>query len=166
MTLSWIRDGWGEIRTYPTRARACTDWESLNPPISNGYKLDRTILKLLWDKPVIVFYKERLNQPERSAFLVVKAMKLVVSSTGESTSLKGRIKDFFPLMGDIDYVSSERGKSDRYVLCWFDDKEDDFRKSWRRLTGVTFPDGISYSVDNTKKRIYNADFEATEGKLK
>lgn len=123
-------------------------------------------MKLLWDRPVIVFYKERLDQPERSAFLVVKAMKLIVSSTGEGSSLKGSIRDFFPLMGDIDYVSSERGKSDQYVLCWFDDKEDDFSKSWRRLAGVTFHAGISYGVDSAKKRIYNTDFKATEGKLK
>ena len=123
-------------------------------------------MKLLWEKPVIVFYKERLDQPERSAFLVVKAMKFLVSSAEEGTSLKGRIKDFFPLMGDINYVSSERGRSDRYVLCWFDDEEDDFSKSWRRLTGVTFPVGISHSVNNVEKKVYNADFKALEGKLK
>ena len=124
------------------------------------------ILKLLWDKPVVVFYKEKMDQPERSAFLVIKAMKLVVSSADEDASLDGSIEDFFPLMGDIDYVSSEKGRSSRYVLCWFDDTEDDFSKSWRRLTGVTFPNGISCDVDDAKKSICNTAFKATAGKLK
>lgn len=123
-------------------------------------------MRFLWDKPVIVFYKERLDQPERSAFLVVKAMKLVIASTSGSIPLKGSIKDFFPLMGDIDYISSKKGLSDRYVLCWFDDDEDDFSKAWRRLTGVTFPDGISYEVGDMGKKTCNTDFRATEGKFK
>jgi len=122
-------------------------------------------LKFQWDRPVIVFYKERMEQPERSAFLVVKAMKLIISSTNQSTSLKGSIQGFFPLMGNIDYVSSKEGTSDRYVLCWFDDGEEDFSRSWRRLTGVTFPKWTCSGEDKAGKISHSADFKAKEGKF-
>lgn len=89
----------------------------------------------------------------------------MISSTNEDTSPKGSIKGFFPLMGNIDYVSSKEGTSDRYVLCWFDDREEDFSKSWRRLTVVTFPNWICSGEDKAGKISYSADFEAKEGKL-
>jgi hypothetical protein len=122
-------------------------------------------LELVWEKPVIVFYKERLEKPQRKAFLVVKARRLEISRVEEGTKFKGSINDFFPFMGDIDYISSKDGISDRYVLCWLDDKEDDFSKAWRRLTGVTFPGGITFITDEKGKRTYNANFEAEQGKL-
>lgn len=123
-------------------------------------------MNLVWNRPVIVFYKERLGKPLRKAFAVVKAKKLVISrKEAEKPELGGIIEDFFPLMGDIDYISSERGMSDRYVLCWFDDNEDDFNKSWRRLTGVAFPAGVAFVTDAEGKRTYNANFNAEQGKL-
>ncbi len=75
-----------------------------------------------------------------------------------------KIDDFFTLMGDVDYVSSPEGKSEKYVLCWFDDSEDDFKKSSRKLTGVTFPSGLSFTTSE-EKRTYNAPFQARYGKL-
>lgn len=122
-------------------------------------------MDFIWEKPVIVFYRERLKKPEIKAFAVVKAKKLVFSKVEESAKFRGRIVDFFPLMGDIDYITSARGKSDTYVLCWLDDREDDFSKAWRRLNGVTFPQGINFTTDEKGKRTYNADFEAKHGKL-
>lgn len=121
-------------------------------------------MDLVWQKPVVIFYKERLKSPERKALAVVKARRLAVE--GEGTKFKGSIKDFFPFTGDIDYISSKEGITDRYVLCWMDDREDDFNKAWRRLTGVTFPTGITYTTDEKGKRTYNADFKAEQGKLK
>jgi len=124
------------------------------------------ILKLVWNKPVIICYKERRKQPERKAFAVVKARELSFSSVEEKEAkFAGSIKDFFPLMGDIDYISSKEGMAERYVLCWFDDEEDDFIKAWRRFTGVTFPAGINCVTDKKGKRSYNAAFEAEHGKL-
>jgi len=122
-------------------------------------------LKLIWEKPVIVFYKERLEEPETKAMVVIKAKRLEILKEKGDSEMSGTINDFFPLMGDIDYVSSEDGKSDRYVLCWFDDSEDDFSKSWRRLIGVTFSQGLTFSTDRKGKRTYNASFSAKSGKL-
>jgi len=122
-------------------------------------------LDFVWEKPVIVFYKERLKKPERKAFAVVKARKLVISRVKEDNKFEGRIDDFFPFMGDIEYISSVEGISDRYVLCWLDDREDDFSKAWRRFTGVTFPAGISFVTNEKGKRTYNANFKAERGKL-
>lgn len=68
-------------------------------------------------------------------------------------------------MGNIDYVSSAEGMSDKYVMCWMEDKEDDFKKAWRRLSGVAFPLGISFTTDEKGKRTYTADFKAEHGKL-
>jgi hypothetical protein len=121
-------------------------------------------LELVWEKPVIIFYKERLEEPERKAFTVVKGRRLLVSQT-EDGKFRGNITDFFPLMGDIDYILTNEGKADRYVLCWLDDKEDDFSKAWRRLNGVFFPNGVSYVVDEKEKKTYNSNFVAEHGKL-
>jgi hypothetical protein len=123
-------------------------------------------LDFYWEKPVIVFYKERQETPERRAFAVVKAWKLVVSQREGETAWRGDITDFFPLMGDIDYISTSEGLSDRYILCWFDDEEDDFNKAWRRLMGVTFPNGVPFITDAEDKRTYNANFRAGKAKLK
>jgi hypothetical protein len=68
-------------------------------------------------------------------------------------------------MGDFDNISSKIGIADRYVLCWFDDEEDDFNKAWRLLTGVTFPAGINFVTDKKGKKTYNAAFKAEHGKL-
>ncbi|MGD8566248.1 MAG: hypothetical protein PVF96_07875 [Candidatus Bathyarchaeota archaeon] len=122
-------------------------------------------MKLFWDRPVIIFYKERIDEPERRAFLVVKARRLVISRDEKKEGFDGIIKDFFPLMGDAEYLSLEEGISDRYVLCWFDDEEENFDKSWRRVLGVSFPSGISLDINAMKKKTYNGVFKAEKGKL-
>jgi hypothetical protein len=68
-------------------------------------------------------------------------------------------------MGDIDYIFSKEGVIDRYILCWFDDEENDFSKAWRRLTSVTFTEKISLVKDKRGKSTYNAVFKAKTGKL-
>ena len=110
-------------------------------------------MQFVWEKPVITFYKERFGRPEREAFVAVKARKLVVSKKEEATKFKCALEDFFPIMGKLDQISSEKVKTNRYVLCWFDDTVDDFGKACRRLTGVTFQDGIK--CINDKKYINN-----------
>ncbi len=121
----------------------------------------------VWEKPVIIFYRERVKEREKKAFAVVKAAKLEVKSTGsaEYAEFQGNIQDFFPLMGDIDHVSSDEGLADRYVLCWFEDREDDFDKAWRRLIGVTFSEAPVLTTDEKGKRSYSAVFKAKHGKL-
>ena len=122
-------------------------------------------MQFVWEKPVITFYKERFGRPEREAFVAVKTRKLVVSTKDESTEFSCVLKDFFSIIGDIDYVSTKEGKADRYVLCWFDDRDDDFGKAFRRLTGVTFAEGIKCVTDEKGKKTCNARFEAKHGKL-
>jgi hypothetical protein len=122
-------------------------------------------LDSVWEKPVITFYKERLGKPERKAFAVVKARRLVVSRKEKNAKLSCSIEDFFPLMGEIDFISTKEGKADRYVLCWFDDSENDFGRAFRRLTGTTFPEGIKHVTDEKGKRSYNASIKAEDGKL-
>ncbi|MCP8308979.1 MAG: hypothetical protein H3Z54_09850 [archaeon] len=121
-------------------------------------------MELFWEKPVIVFYKERAKR-ESKALAVIKARRLTIRKDEESGKFKGTIQDFFPFMGDIDYISSPSRTSDRYVICWMDDREDDFSKAWRRLNGVTFPKGFVSITDDKGKRTYNANFEAKHGKL-
>lgn len=75
--------------------------------------------------------------------------------------LTGELK-IFCLMGDVDQVQSKN----KYVICWFDDAVDDFYEAFRRLSGVTFPSGVSCSMDKRNKRTYNAVFQAKHGKLK
>ena len=122
-------------------------------------------MQSVWEKPVITFYRERFGKPEREAFAVVKARRLVISRNEEGSKFSCTLEDFFPLMGQIDCLSSEEGKADRYVLCWFDDSEDDFGRAFRRLTGATFPEGTSCVTDEKGKIAYNARFEAEHGKL-
>ncbi|MCJ7613536.1 hypothetical protein MUO71_02060 [Candidatus Bathyarchaeota archaeon] len=122
-------------------------------------------MQFVWEKPVLTFYRERFGKPEREAFVAVKTRKLVVSRKEEDTKISCALEDFFPIMGQLDYVSSKEGKADRYVLCWFDDTVDDFGKAFRRLTGVTFQEGIKCATDEKCKITYNARFEAKHGKL-
>ncbi len=123
-------------------------------------------MESVWEKPVITFYRERFGKPEREAFAVVKARRLAISRKEAGSAKFGcTLEGFFPLMGQIDCLSTKEGKADRYVLCWFDDSEDDFGRAFRRLTGVTFPEGISFVTDEKGKRTYNGSFEAEHGKL-
>ena len=123
------------------------------------------VLQFVWEKPVITFYRERFGKPEREAFVVVQARRLTVQRNGGSNKLGCNLEDFFHLMGDVDCISTDEGKADRYVLCWFDNREDDFGKAFRRLTGVTFSEGTSCVTDERGKRTYRATFEAKHGKL-
>lgn len=68
-------------------------------------------------------------------------------------------------MGNIDCISTIEGKEDCYVLCWFDDNENDFGKAFRRLTGVKFPEGIKCEINNNGKMSCNTIFKAKYGKL-
>lgn len=114
---------------------------------------------------MLTFYRERLGNPEREAFVVVQAQRLVVSKSDDAKKFGGSLEGFFPLLGDINYVSAREGKADKYVLCWFDDREEDFGKAFRRLTGVTFPEGVAFVTDDRGKRTYDAVFVAEHGKL-
>ncbi|MCW4023297.1 MAG: hypothetical protein ACOWW1_05710 [archaeon] len=122
-------------------------------------------MSLSWEKPVIVFYKEREKPREKRALVAVKAHKIIVSEKTDKHKLQGSIKDFFPLIGDFEYLSTDEGKTDNYVLCWFDDAKDDFSTAFRRLTGVVFPQGIQCEINDKGKKVCNAIFSAKQGKL-
>ena len=117
--------------------------------------------EFIWNKPVLSLYRENNELPEREAFAVIKVKKLAVSKS-ENDAFKGNITDFFCLMGDLDPVNS----AGKYVVCWFDDSIEDFHAGFRRLSGVTFPTGVSFTVDKRDKRTYNSVFEAKHAKLK
>ena len=116
-----------------------------------------------WSKPVLTFYRERTPR-EKEPFVVVKALKLEVAESEEECL--GEIKAFFPLMGNLDCLSSVEGRQDHYVICWFDDEIENLDESFRRLAGVTFLSDVPYVVDERGKRTYNAKFKAKHGKLK
>ena len=122
-------------------------------------------LQFVWEKPVITFYKERFGNPEKDAFVTVKARRLMVSKKDEGTHLSCNLIDFFHIMGELSYVSTKKGRDDRFVLCWFDDQEDDLGKPFRRMTGATFQEGIKCITDKKGKITCNANFEAKYGKL-
>jgi hypothetical protein len=117
--------------------------------------------EFIWNKPVLSLYRENNSQPETEAFAVIKAKKITVSES-EKAGFNVNIESFFCLMGDIDQIQP----ANKYVICWFDDKVDDFYEAFRRLSGVTFPAGVSYTMDKRNKRTYNALFQAKHGKLK
>jgi len=122
-------------------------------------------MDFVWNRPVLTFYQERIPF-EKEPFAVVKASKLEISKSEKEGAIKGKIHAFFPLMGNLDCISSGEGKNDSYIICWFDDNEEDFNRAYRRLTGVTFPSGVQYMVDAKGKRTYNAAFNAQHGKIK
>jgi CBS domain-containing protein len=118
----------------------------------------------VWTKPVLTFYRDRIEQPERKPFAVVQARKLTITLS-ENKTIEGNIQDFFALMGDLNYISSKEGQNDRYIICWFDEKEDDFNKAGRRLIKVNFEQSSKFRVDDKDKRTYNANFTAEFGKF-
>jgi hypothetical protein len=120
-------------------------------------------VEFVWKKPVLTFYRDK-SPPEREAFASVKAKKLVVSKS-EDGILRGNIEDFFPLVGNIDCISSKEKSGDRYIICWFDDSEEDLDKAGRRLIGVSFPLEVTCDADEKGKKTYNANFNAEYGKL-
>ena len=120
--------------------------------------------EFVWNKPVVCIFKERDVNPEVDPFVVVKAKKLTL--TGEKPNYAGVIEDFFTLMGDADYLASKEGKSDHYVMCWFDDTEPDMTKDLRRLRGVTLKGKVTCEENpKTGKRTYNATFNAQHAKI-
>ena len=121
-------------------------------------------MDFVWNKPVLTFYRERTPR-EKEPFAVVKAIKLEISES-EKEGYLGEINAFFPLMGNLDCLSSVEGKQDRYVICWFDDRIEDIDESFRRLAEVSFSSDVPYVVDERGKRTYNAKFKAKYGKLK
>ena len=114
---------------------------------------------------MLTFYRERFGKPEKEAFTVVQAQQLEVSEQEDDHKFLCNLKDFFPLMGDADCLSTPEGKADKYVVCWFDTKVDDFKEAFRRLTGVSFSEGANCVLDEKGKRTYNADFVAKHAKL-
>ena len=122
------------------------------------------MMSYIWNKPVLTFYREK-NPPEKEPFAVVKTTKLEVTISKDKL-LTGEIKDFFPLMGTLDSLSSIDGIVDKYVICWFDDAVDDLGLAFRRLVGVTFSSKISFIVGKKGKRTYTAKFKAIKGKIK
>ena len=118
-------------------------------------------MKFVWGDIVINFYRERKETPETRALVAVKAERLEVKKFEEDFEIMGTILNFFILKGDITYFSSKEGLSDRYVLCWSDEEENDISVVWRgKINGVTFPTGITFSVEKDGKRLYNAHFQA------
>jgi hypothetical protein len=121
--------------------------------------------ELGWNRPVISIFRER-QQFESEPFAVIRARKMTVNQNGDK-DFSGNIEDFYSLMGDVDYLTSPDGKTDRYVLCWFDDSEPDMTKDFRKLRGVEFGGAVECSInEQNHKRTYNAKFSALQGKLK
>jgi len=117
--------------------------------------------ELTWIKPVLSLYRENNQQPETEAFAVIKTKKLIVLESMNG-GFSGNISDFFSLMGNVDQINTDN----KYVVCWFDDSVEDFRAGFRRLSGVTFPDKLSFTVDHRNKRTYNTVFQAKHAKLR
>ncbi|MGQ9469656.1 MAG: hypothetical protein ACUVTD_07560 [Nitrososphaerales archaeon] len=55
-------------------------------------------MELSWEKPVIVFYKER-GKRESKALAAIKAKRITIKKDKKSSKFKGTIQDFFPYMG-------------------------------------------------------------------
>jgi hypothetical protein len=117
--------------------------------------------EFIWNKPVLSIYRENNEQPETEPFAVIKAKKLVVSES-ENQEFNGKLEGFFCLMGNVHAIQS----ANSYVLCWFDDSIEDFTDAFRRLSGVTFPRGVSYTMDKRNKRTYNTFCHALHAKLR
>ena len=122
--------------------------------------------KLNFERPTLSFYRQRPNKGEREAFLVVKARDLTLTETEkDGPKFKGQITDFFPLMGDIDYLSSPEGQNDEFVVCWFADKQEDFKQDFRRLTGVKMSERPQLVSQEHRKETYKVSFTAQGAKL-
>jgi hypothetical protein len=121
--------------------------------------------ELVWNKPVVCIFKERDDNPEIDPFVVVKARKISLSRK-DNGKVEGNLQDFFTLMGDADYLSSAKGAADHYVMCWFDDSEPDMTRDLRRLRGVSFKGKVTFLLNESGKRTYNAAFKAEHAKLK
>ncbi len=121
--------------------------------------------ELTWKKPVVCIFKERYPNYEIDPFVVVKARTISISDSAVG-KFTGTLQDFFTLMGDADYLATDEGVADHYIMCWFDDTEPDVTKDLRRLRGVTFSAKVTYIGGEAGKRTYNATFTAEQAKLK
>ena len=116
-----------------------------------------------WDKPVLTLYREVIPKGEGKPFAVVQATKLKLKK--EDEGLSGIVKDFYVLMGEVDHISTDEGRSQRYIICWQDYNAEDFKKGFRKLSGVAFADGLVLNVDMKGKETYMCKFTAKGGKL-
>jgi hypothetical protein len=123
-----------------------------------------SLAEFVYNKPVLTIFRERTTNPEIDPFVVIKARKVVVNNTGNE--INGTIQDFFRLMGDVNYLTSNEGVTDNYVLCWFDDTVPEMNDAPRRLQGVAFNGKVTCEINERGKRTYNATFTAKHGKLK
>ena len=120
-------------------------------------------MNYIWKKAVLTFYREKYPR-ENEPFAVVKSAKLTIQQSSKN-KLVGTIEDFFPLMGNLDCLSSKDGIAEKYVLCWFDDSIENIKLSFRRITGVTFIAPLSFILDKKGKKSFSAKFKAISGKF-
>jgi hypothetical protein len=113
----------------------------------------------IWDRPVIVLYREQQDQPTREALAVLRARRLTLVQEEENDVITGRIEDFFPLMGDISGIQSDPTGVNRYILCIYNQGEKPFDQP-DRLSGLIFPEGLSFIRDQHGKRTYHGCFQA------
>ena len=113
----------------------------------------------VWQKPVIVLYREYHDQPTQEAIAVLRARRLSLMKQ-EKDLIAGRIEDFFPLMGDISEIQSDPTGVNRYILCIYNGEEKPFDHP-DRLSGIVFPEGFSIIQEQNNKRTYHGSFQTT-----
>jgi len=67
------------------------------------------------EESVICIFRERNVNPESDPIVVIKARQLTLN-TDNNPKYSGAIEDFFTLIGDADQLSSEKDKTDQYVM--------------------------------------------------
>jgi hypothetical protein len=112
----------------------------------------------IWQKPVIVVYREYHDQPTQDAVAVLRARRLTLIEE-ENNVITGRIEDFFPLLGDISGIQSDPTGMNRFILCIYNGGEKPFDQP-DRLSGIVFPKGFSFIRDQQGKRTYHGSFQA------
>jgi len=71
------------------------------------------------------------------------------------------------LMGTVVYLTLSEGKTDCYVLCWFDGAELDMAKDFCQLRGVAFAGAVTCGInERNQKWIYNARFSTVQVQLR
>jgi hypothetical protein len=113
----------------------------------------------VWERPVIVIFHARQPSTDSDALAVVRARRLTVSQSENGETWAGRIEDFFSLMGDIDRIQSDTETEEPYILCIFNNAERAYDQP-DRITGVTFPQRLSFIRDQRGKRTYHGHFTA------
>ena len=113
----------------------------------------------VWERPVIVIFHARQQSTDSEALAVVRARRLTVTQSEHAGTWAGRIEDFFSLMGDIDRIQSDTETEEPYILCIFNNAERAYDQP-DRITGVTFPQRLSFIRDQRGKRTYHGHFVA------